>query len=192
VWEGRWPRRGEVPRLDAFCELLERWNRTFNLVSRQDIGRLWERHVLDSLVAQDLLEGHRMIDLGSGAGFPGLPLAIIEPRRHFTLLDSSERKVRFLRQAVIELGLDNVDVVHARAEALEATFDTVLARAVARPEQVLEWSRNLVRPGGRVVLYAQAPQVRGSMYVDDEREYQLPGIEGSRWLSRLRAREGAS
>lgn len=187
-----WPRRGEIPRLDAFCALLCRWNRAFNLVSRQDIGRVWVRHVLDSLVVRDLLEGQRIADLGSGAGFPGLPLAITDPGRHFTLLDSSERKVRFLRQAVIELGLDNVEVVHGRAEGFDAAFDTVLARAVAAPRQVVLWGETLVRPGGYLVLYAKAPEVHGSMLVDQEREYRLPGIHGSRWVSRLRAGEGAS
>ncbi len=187
--EARWPRQGDIPRLDAFCALLRCWNRAFNLVSRRDIGRLWERHVLDSLAISDLLEGKRVLDLGSGAGFPGLPLAITEPQRHFTLLDSSERKVRFLRQAAIELKLANVEVVQGRAESLDAGFDSVLARAVSSAERVVAWSETLLRPGGCLLLYAPAPPAHGTMSVDLEREYRLPGIEGTRWVSRLRAAE---
>lgn len=186
-----WPQRGEIPKLDAFCELLGCWNRAFNLVSRQDFGRLWERHVLDSLAVADWLAGDRVVDLGSGAGFPGLPLAITEPARQFSLLDSSERKVRFLRQAVIELELANVEVIHDRAEALEARFDTVLARAVAPPEEVLRWSEKLLVPGGTAVLYARAPLTCGALRLAEERAYRLPGVDGTWWASRLTA-PGAS
>ncbi len=116
-----------------FAALLRRWGAAFNLVSRRDSPRLVARHLLDSLSLAPMLRGVRVVDLGTGAGLPGVPLAIACPERSFTLIDRSERRIRFVRQAVVELGLTNVvpiaiDFDDFRADAL---FDTVVSRAVA-------------------------------------------------------------
>ncbi len=122
-------------RLLQFATLLRRWNVAFNLVSRNDLPRLVERHLLDSLSLLPLLCGSRVLDLGTGAGLPGLPLAIACPDARFTLIDRSERRIRFVRQAAIELGLQNVDAVEADYMHFRADgeFDTVVSRAVAKP-----------------------------------------------------------
>jgi 16S rRNA (guanine527-N7)-methyltransferase len=101
-----------------------------------------------------LVVGSRIADVGSGAGFPGIPLAIVEPARRFTLIESRLKRASFLRHAVAELGLSNVAIAHARAEDLPrgVAFDTVLARAVARPAQLLEIVRPLTAPGSIVLV----------------------------------------
>ena len=107
-------------------------------------------HLLDSLAAQPLLHGATVLDIGTGAGFPGLPLAIVEPERHFVLLDSNNKKIQFVQNAAATLGLDNVEAVRARAEdyAPGYRFDTVIARAVAALPRLLELAGHHVGEGG--------------------------------------------
>jgi 16S rRNA (guanine527-N7)-methyltransferase len=145
--------------LTRFLELLRRWNRVHNLTGTRDNRELVERHLVESLALQPFLAGSRIADVGSGAGFPGIPLAICVPDRHFTLIESRAKRASFLRHVVVTLGLANVVVAHARAEHLPAQppFDTVLARAVARPARLLEIVRPLTAPGGiLLVLTSQA------------------------------------
>ena len=107
-------------------------------------------HLLDSLAARPLLHGEAVLDIGTGAGFPGLPLAIVEPDRRFVLLDSNNKKIQFVQHAAAELGLDNVEAVKARVEdyAPGYRFDTVIARAVAALSRLLELAGHHVGEGG--------------------------------------------
>jgi 16S rRNA (guanine527-N7)-methyltransferase len=104
-------------RLLQLLDELERWNRSFNLTAITQRAQMLTHHLLDSLSIAALLQGERIIDIGTGAGFPGLPLAIIQPERQFTLLDSNGKKIRFVNHAARTLGLANVVAVHARADA---------------------------------------------------------------------------
>ena len=119
---------------------LERWNAAYNLTAIRDRRQMLTHHLLDSLSVHRALRGTRIADVGTGAGFPGLPLAIADPARHFTLLDSNGKKIRFVTHATRVLGLKNVDAVHARAERFTpaAPFDTVVARAFAALETLAE------------------------------------------------------
>ena len=119
---------------------LERWNRKVNLTAIRDRGEMVSAHLLDSLVAAPLLRGPAVLDIGTGAGFPGLPLAIACPDLKFELLDSNNKKVQFVRHAAGLLGLDNVSAVWARTEdyAPGYRFDTVIARALATVPKLLQ------------------------------------------------------
>ena len=141
-------------RLDAFSELVRRWNRAYNLVSRRDVGRIETRHIADSLSLVPWVEGARLADVGSGAGFPGIPLAIVGPQWRVTLVERNGKKARFLRQVLIELDIENAEVVleDARHFDPDAPFDTVTARAVVKPPMAWEIARRLLKPQGRALL----------------------------------------
>jgi 16S rRNA (guanine527-N7)-methyltransferase len=127
-------------KFDTLLDELERWNRRFNLTAIRDRDAMLTAHIEDSLAARPLLRGARILDVGTGAGFPGLPLAIVEPERQFVLVDSNNKKVQFVQHAARLLGLDNVEVIRARTEdyAPGDRFDTVIARAVATLARLLE------------------------------------------------------
>jgi 16S rRNA (guanine527-N7)-methyltransferase len=112
---------------------LQQWSRSYNLTAITDRRQMLTHHLLDSLAARPFLCGTRIADVGTGAGFPGLPLAIVCPDLEFTLIDSTAKKIRFVEHAARTLGLGNVTAIHARIEALPTplVFDTVIARAVA-------------------------------------------------------------
>jgi 16S rRNA (guanine527-N7)-methyltransferase len=151
-------------------------------------------HLLDSLAARPLLQGTTVLDIGTGAGFPGLPLAITEPDRHFVLLDSNNKKIQFVQHAVAELGLGNVEAVKARAEdyAPGYRFDTVIARAVAAVPRLLELAGHHVGEGGVFVALkgrypaAELQQIPAGWDYTIE-ELSVPGLDaGSRHAVLLR------
>ena len=149
---------GAVTQLGAFLALLLAMNEHVNLTAITEPTEAWSRHVLDALSLAPLLvelpAGARLLDVGSGGGVPGIPLAIARPDLHVTLLDATEKKVAFLRAVVAELGLTNVDAVCGRAEDVElgATFDVVMARAVAKLPTLLGWTAPFAKRGGRLLL----------------------------------------
>lgn len=138
-------------RLEAYLTLLGKWNRAYNLSAIRDPAEMVTLHLLDSLVVLPFVPAGRLLDVGSGAGLPGIPLALARPELAVTLLDSNGKKTRFLRQAVLELGLANVEVAECRAEAFRpaAPFDTIVSRAFAELGLFLRLTRPLLAPGGR-------------------------------------------
>jgi 16S rRNA (guanine527-N7)-methyltransferase len=148
-----------IAQLLGVIDLLIHWNRAYNLTSVRDPLDMIAYHLLDSLALTPYLYGNTVLDIGTGAGFPGLPLAIIHPERAFTLLDSNGKKTRFVRQVILELGIKNVKVVQSRIESYKASqaFTTITARALAALPLLLQWSIPLLaRPG--VLLAPKGPQ----------------------------------
>lgn len=141
-------------RLEVFRELLVRWNQRMNLVARGDEKRLVPRHLHDALTLVPLLRPGRILDIGTGAGLPGIPLAMVRPNDDFVLLDRSARRTAFVRHVVMTLELGNVEVVTADIHEYQpqSMFDTVVTRAVAPPRRILPIAWRFVAPGGRVLL----------------------------------------
>ena len=140
-----------VDKLARFVLLMNKWNKAYNLTSVRQVDAMVPRHILDSLVVKPYLEGSRFIDVGTGPGLPGLPLAIAMPESHFTLLDSNGKRTRFMFQVALELGLTNVEIVHSRVEDFqpEQQFDGVLSRAFASLSDMLTWCSHLPSPSGK-------------------------------------------
>ena len=143
----------QLARLVAHLDLLDEWSARMNLTAIRDRPSQLTKHLLDSLTVQPYLRGERIADVGSGAGFPGIPLAIVEPHRHFTLIESTGKKCRFLEHVRDALELQNVAVVQSRAERYkpDMRFDTVLARAVGPVADLVKVAGPLVVGGGRLL-----------------------------------------
>jgi 16S rRNA (guanine527-N7)-methyltransferase len=132
---------------------LTHWNRAYNLTAITGRAQMLTHHLLDSLSVAPFVQGSTVADVGTGAGFPGLPLALLAPQRRFVLMDSNGKKQRFVAHAARTLGLTNVEALHARVEEVRPAqpFDTVVARAFAALPQMLEWVAPLCGPGTRVL-----------------------------------------
>jgi 16S rRNA (guanine527-N7)-methyltransferase len=139
--------------LTAHLDLVDEWNTRFNLTAIRDREQQIAKHVLDSLTVRPWLKGLRIADVGSGAGFPGIPLAIVEPERRFALIESTGKKCRFLETVRDSLGLANVDVIQARAELYkpETRHDTVVARAVGPLSDLVRFAGPLLSGSGRLL-----------------------------------------
>ncbi|WP_129641454.1 16S rRNA (guanine(527)-N(7))-methyltransferase RsmG [Peristeroidobacter agariperforans] len=139
--------------LIGLLDELDDWNQRMNLTAIRERPAQITKHLLDSLSVQPFLQGERVLDVGTGAGFPGLPLAIVNPSRQFTLLDSTAKKLKFIEHASALLELPNVQTVHTRAESFRPAqrFDIVLSRAVGPVEQFVKWAGHLCVGGGRLL-----------------------------------------
>ncbi|CAK9886857.1 MAG: Ribosomal RNA small subunit methyltransferase G [Candidatus Erwinia impunctatus] len=146
--------------LTGYIALLNRWNKAYNLTSVRDPHQMLIRHIMDSIVVAPYLQGVRIIDVGTGPGLPGIPLAIVRPEAHFTLLDSLGKRVRFLRQVQHELKITNVDPVQSRVEEFlpEPPFDGVISRAFASLTDMVDWCHHL--PGNNGRFYAMKGLIR--------------------------------
>ena len=146
-------------KLVHYIQLIARWNKTFNLTAIRDVEEMVSKHLLDSLVVQPYIEGSIILDVGSGAGLPGIPFAITSPNKHFVLIDSNGKKTRFLMQAKIDLKLDNVEVINQRVEDYQPArhghriyFDVITARAYASTDDILSSTSHLQTEGTRILV----------------------------------------
>jgi 16S rRNA (guanine527-N7)-methyltransferase len=181
----------QINRLAQYVELLAKWNRVYNLTSICEPRAMVALHLLDSLsVYNYILKSARVLDVGSGAGLPGIPLAIASPSVQFVLLDSSAKKTRFMWQAVIELCLANVRVERYRIQNYrpEASFDTVICRAFAGLQGFIESASLACAPNGRMLAMKAKLSDDEQQIVDAMSEWarvyklEVPGIEGERQL----------
>jgi 16S rRNA (guanine527-N7)-methyltransferase len=143
----------ESPRLAELLHLLARWNKTYNLTAIRIPADMVVRHVLDSAAVLPFLDGQRILDAGAGAGFPGLPVAILRPSCQVLLLDGNAKKTRFMAHAIGTLKISNAQVANSRLEAYRAdpAFDTVVSRALSTLTDFVRLCGHLVKPGGRLV-----------------------------------------
>ncbi|MDX1571374.1 MAG: 16S rRNA (guanine(527)-N(7))-methyltransferase RsmG [Xanthomonadales bacterium] len=174
-------------RLLAYLGELTEWNRAYNLTAVRDPGEMVVRHLLDSAAILPWLDPGELLDVGSGAGLPGIPLAILQPERSLVLLDANGKKARFMRHAVRQLGLDNVQVIESRLETCTAgPFPGIVARAFAEPVELLAAVRPFCKPGGAVyAMIGRKPEtVPEATGFDYERcaRLDVPGLEADRNL----------
>ena len=172
-------------RLLALVELLARWNRAYNLTAVRDPLEMIGHHLLDSLAALPYLRGPRLLDLGTGAGLPGLPLAICRPDLDWVLLDANGKKIRFVRQAVLELGLDNVEPVQGRIPSYrpEGKFATITARACAALPDLMDLAAPHLAPGGVLLAFKgrrAAEELAESGLRGEVHRVEIPFVEGAR------------
>ncbi|MDD5269100.1 MAG: 16S rRNA (guanine(527)-N(7))-methyltransferase RsmG [Methylococcales bacterium] len=179
----------KVGQLLSFIKLLEKWNKAYNLTAIRDREDMVRLHLLDSLSIAPFIEGKRVIDIGTGAGLPGIPLAIYLPEIMFVLLDSNAKKTRFVQQAILELKLKNVSVCHNRVEQYhpEKGFDTAITRAFASLSDIVELTAHLLsKDGVLLAMKGQAPDVpRIESATTTLIPVNVPGITAERCLVRI-------
>ena len=174
----------------AYLQLLMTWNKAYNLTAIRDPGEMIRLHLLDSLAVLPQISGKRLIDVGTGAGLPGIPLAIMCPERDFTLLDSNGKKTRFLFQARCDLGLSNLKEINSRVEnhRPEVPYDAVLSRAFTSVADMVKKCSHLLSPEGLfLAMKGKFPQSElsevGKDYkVNASHTLQVPGVDGERHL----------
>ena len=152
----------QVNLLIQYVELLHKWNKAYNLTSVRDPQEMLVKHIMDSLMVGEVLHGKNFIDVGTGPGLPGIPLAILFPEKNFVLLDSLGKRITFLRQVVFQLKLTNVQPVKSRVEDYsgETPFDGVLSRAFSSLNDMVTWCSHLVskEQGQFFALKGQFPE----------------------------------
>ena len=182
-------------KLIDFVLMLHKWNKAYNLSSVREPEQMLIKHIFDSIVVSPYLEGNTFADVGTGPGLPGIPLAIMHPEKHFTLIDSLGKRVRFIKQALHELNITNVTPIQSRVENVipEQAFDGVLSRAFASLNDMLHWCAHLVDHNGEFLA------LKGQLHQDElnavPKEFVLvqsiplliPSLTGERHLVKLKA-----
>jgi 16S rRNA (guanine527-N7)-methyltransferase len=176
--------------LERYLDLLEKWNRVYNLTAIRERSRMVTHHLLDSLAVLPHLRGPRVLDVGSGAGLPGIPIAVASPALKVSLLESNHKKSAFLTQAVAELRLANVQVVTERVESwqTEARFDTIVSRAFAELGEFASLAGRLLAPDGVIAAmkgvhpFEEIERLPTGFRVREVVRLRVPGLDGERHL----------
>ncbi|MDV7105707.1 16S rRNA (guanine(527)-N(7))-methyltransferase RsmG [Vibrio sp. TH_r3] len=180
--------------LVGYVKMLDKWNKSYNLTSVRNPKDMLVKHILDSIVVSPYLHGDRLIDVGTGPGLPGIPLAIMNPDKTFFLLDSLGKRIRFIKQVVHELGIKNVTTVQSRVEEFqpEEKFDTVLSRAFASLSDMVEWCHHLPKSNSGqflalkgILSEAEIEQLPKWCNVINVTTLNVPELEGERHLVTL-------
>ena len=185
---------GQIEQLLEYLDLMQRWNKSFNLTAINDPQKMLSYHGLDSLsIATEIGQSDNVLDVGSGAGLPGIPLAILYPEASFMLLDSNGKKTRFIQQAIAHCKLVNVEVVKQRVQDYHATkpFDVIVSRAYASIHQFVESVSHLITEQTRLIAMKtkidneERSGIDARAYSVSEKVLSVPGISESRTLIRL-------
>lgn len=175
-----------------YLDLLIRWNKAYNLTAVRDPAQMVTRHLLDSLAVLPFVRGGTLADLGSGAGLPGIPLAIARPEMRVTLVDSNGKKARFLREAARSLPLDHVEVQQVRVEDLQGHFDCMTARAFASLGDMLAWGGHALASGGvwlamkGQIATDELAQAPAGFRVEAVHKLDVPGLAAQRHVIEIR------
>lgn len=183
-------------KLVHYIQLIARWNKAFNLTAIRDVEEMVSKHLLDSLAVRPYVEGNNILDVGSGAGLPGIPFAITSPDKHFVLLDCNGKKTRFLTQAKIDLKLDNVEVIHQRVEDYQPIvdghriyFDVITARAYASTADILNSTAHLQNGDTRILVMQGKldEQIDGQQYqLIESHTLDVYGLDAERHLLEIK------
>ncbi|TDV59050.1 16S rRNA m(7)G-527 methyltransferase [Pseudomonas sp. LP_7_YM] len=181
-------------RLLGYLALLIKWNKAYNLTAVRDPDEMVSRHLLDSLSVISFIEGDRQLDVGSGGGMPGIPLAILFPDMNVTVLDSNGKKTRFLTQVKLELKLDNLEVIHSRAEAFtpDVPFTGIISRAFSSLEDFTQWTRHMGNSETRWLAMKglhpvdELVALPADFHLESAQALAVPGCQGQRHLLILR------
>lgn len=179
-----------VDRLLAYLALLQKWNRVYNLTAIRESSRMVSHHLLDSLAVLPHFEARRIADVGTGAGLPGIPLALANHQWSVTLVDSNHKKLAFVTQAIGELKVENATIQRDRVETWHPAdgFDVVISRAFAELPDFVRLAGHLVAPGGKLVAmkglepFEEIAQIPPTFHVSDVIRLTVPGVEGERHL----------
>ncbi|WP_115703296.1 16S rRNA (guanine(527)-N(7))-methyltransferase RsmG [Legionella sainthelensi] len=171
--------------LSDYLFLLNKWNSTYNLTAIRDVEVMVGKHILDSLAILPWLKGNRIIDVGTGAGLPGIPLALAQPEINFVLLDSNGKKTRFLNEVKRQLNLKNLEIVQNRVENYHPTkgFDTVLSRAFSSLGQMIQWTHHLIADKGIwLAMKGRFPDLELNDIKQNctVKSYSVAGVDGER------------
>ncbi|HKE95727.1 MAG TPA: 16S rRNA (guanine(527)-N(7))-methyltransferase RsmG [Povalibacter sp.] len=180
----------QAAKLIRLLDELDDWNQRMNLTAIRERSQQITKHLLDSLSIQPFLRGTRVCDVGTGAGFPGIPLAIVNGERHFTLLDSTAKKLKFIDHVAQLLELNNIQTVHARAESWrpEQRFDIVVSRAVGPVAQFVNWAGHLCVGGGRLLAmkgrypHEELGKMPNGWKLAAVHKLEVPGLDEERHL----------
>ncbi len=183
--------------LVQYLELLHKWNKTYNLTAVREPGQMVARHLLDSLSILPYVKGARVLDVGSGPGLPGLPLALVRPDLHCVLLDSNHKKTRFLVQTCASLGMENIEIIHNRIEKFQPDekFDTLVSRAFASLREFVQRTAHLSHPDIRwLAMKGRYPaeelaELPGLVQVESINKLPVPDTEGERHVIVLSHKE---
>jgi 16S rRNA (guanine527-N7)-methyltransferase len=183
----------QAGRLLQLLDELDDWNQRMNLTAIRERGQQITKHLLDSLAVHSYLRGDSVADIGTGAGFPGLPLAVALPQYHFMLIDSTAKKLKFVEHAAQTLGLHNVQTVHTRAENFrpKERFDAVVSRAVGPIETFVTWSGHLCVGGGRLLAMKgryptdELAHIPSGWKLAEVHRLNIPGLDEQRHLVEL-------
>ncbi len=183
-----------VGKLIQFVTLLDKWNKVYNLSAIRDSVQMVDLHLLDSLSVVSFISGERILDVGTGAGIPGIPLALVCPDCHFVLLDSNGKKTRFIQQAVLELGLKNVEIINSRVENYhpDEPFVTIISRAFASLSDMLAGTTHLVAKGGLLLAMKgrlnehEQSELPAGVEIEETIQLTVPGVDAERHLIKVR------
>lgn len=166
----------QIAQLATYLEQLDKWNKAYNLSGIKKLDEMIAKHVFDSLAVIPYLDGNTILDVGTGAGIPGAILAIACPDKQFTMLDSNGKKIRFLKQVIFDLGLQNATAIHSRIQDCTEQFDIVTSRAFTALDNMLELCAHTVKPDG-FFLCMKGPAAVDEMTTVTEEVSELELIE---------------